>query len=138
MCIRDREDDSIFIEGGTDLSSKRVLSQRIIDEVMPAGFAFQPIVSPKVLEIDAELAAEIDDGYPPAAAGRQTMREPPEAGEYRAQLLSDILPLSAADWLSDDGSTMQEARAQRAQLLSDILPLSAADWLSEVNPLAGY
>jgi len=133
-----QEDDSIFIEGGTDLSSKRVLSQRIIDEVMPAGFAFQPIVSPKVLEIDAELAAEIDDGYPPAAAGRQTMREPPEAGEYRAQLLSDILPLSAADWLSDDGSTMQEARAQRAQLLSDILPLSAADWLSEVNPLAGY
>ena len=75
---------------------------------------------------------------PPAAAGRQTRREPPEAGEYRAQLLSDILPLSAADWLSDDGSTMQEARAQRAQLLSDILPLSAADWLSEVNPLAGY
>jgi len=133
-----QEDDSIFIEGGTDLSSKRVLSQRIIDEVMPAGFAFQPIVSPEVLEIDAELAAEIDDGYPPAATGRQTRREPPEAGEYRAQLLSDILPLSAADWLSDDGSTMQEARAQRAQLLSDILPLSAADWLSEVNPLAGY
>eukprot|EP00964_Phaeocystis_antarctica_P069669 scaffold42355_cov62-Phaeocystis_antarctica.AAC.6 len=33
---------------------------------------------------------------------------------------------------------MQEARAQRPQLLSDILPLSAADWLSEVNPLAGH
>jgi hypothetical protein len=95
-------EEGIFVEGGRDLSSKTVLSQRILDEVMPAGFAFQPIVSPEH-EI-AEIEAEIDGAHPPAAAGRQT-------------------------------ETMQEARAA---LLSDILPLSPADWLSEVNPLAGY
>jgi len=95
-------EEGIFVEGGRDLSSKTVLSQRILDEVMPAGFAFQPIVSPEH-EI-AEIEAEIDGAHPPTAAGRQT-------------------------------ETMQEARAA---LLSDILPLSPADWLSEVNPLAGY
>ena len=61
----------VFIEGGADLSSKTVLSQRLIDEVMPAGFAFRPIApdAGEIGEIGAEVGAEVGGEHQAAAAG---------------------------------------------------------------------
>ena len=72
-----------------------MLSERLVAEVMPAGFAFRPIVSPapqvEIGPIAAELAGEI--------AGAEV-----EARHEARALLSDILPLSPADWLSEANS----------------------------------
>ena len=63
---------------------------------MPRGFAFRPIVSPapqiEIGQIAGELAGEIEG---PEIEARH---------EARAALLSDILPLSPADWLSEANS----------------------------------
>ena len=60
---------------------------------MPAGFAFRPIVAPAPQIEIGQIAGEIE-GAPEIEARH----------EARAALLSDILPLSPADWLSEANS----------------------------------
>ena len=57
----DAHEGGVFVEGGSDLSSKTVLSQRIVDEVMPPGFAFQPIVPPG--HESAKIETEVDGAH---------------------------------------------------------------------------
>lgn len=75
-----------------------MLSERLVEEVMPRGFAFRPIVSPEPqIEIAAEIEGEIEDEI-------EIVPEIETRREARAALLSDVLPLSPADWLSEANS----------------------------------
>ena len=74
-----------------------MLSERLVDEVMPRGFAFRPIVSPAPQIEIGQIAGELEGGI-------EGVPEIEARHEARAALLSDILPLSPADWLSEANS----------------------------------
>lgn len=95
-------EEELFVQGRSDTSSKTVLSERLVEEVMPRGFAFRPIVSPEpqieiAAEIEGEIEGEIEDEI-------EIVPEIETRREARAALLSDVLPLSPADWLSEANS----------------------------------
>ena len=74
-----------------------MLSERLVAEVMPRGFAFRPIVSPEPQIEIPQIAAEVEREI-------EMVPEIEARHEARAALLADVLPLSPADWLSEANS----------------------------------